>query len=77
MLFRQKMSFSTACYVHYTRQLGAFVGDLSGVMTISDLAAITGLGWDTIKDIVKSRLEKDSGHPRLKEIKYLSIDEIY
>ena len=46
-------------------------------MTISDLAAITGLGWDTVKDIVKARLEKDPGHPRLKELKRLSIDEIY
>jgi hypothetical protein len=46
-------------------------------MTISDLAAITGLGWDTVKDIIKARLEKDYGHPRLKELKRLSIDEIY
>lgn len=46
-------------------------------MTLSDLAAITGLGWDTVKDIVKARLEKDYGHPRLKELKRLSIDEIY
>ena len=46
-------------------------------MTLSDLAALTGLGWDTVKDIVKARLEKDYGHPRLKELKRLSIDEIY
>ena len=26
-------------------------------MTISDLAAITGLGWDTVKDIIKARIE--------------------
>ena len=64
-------------YVRYTRRLQAFVEDLSGRMTISDLAAITGLGWDTVKDIVKARLEKDCGHPRLKELKRLSIDEIY
>jgi transposase len=64
-------------YARYTRRLQAFVEDLSGRMTISDLAAITGLGWDTVKDIVKARLEKDCGHPRLKELKRLSIDEIY
>jgi transposase len=64
-------------FVRYTRRLQAFVEDLSGRMTISDLAAITGLGWDTVKDIVKARLEKDYGHPRLKELKRLSIDEIY
>jgi hypothetical protein len=64
-------------YVRYTRRLQAFIEDLSGRMTISDLSAITGLGWDTVKDIVKARLEKDHGHPRLKELKRLSIDEIY
>ena len=64
-------------YVRYTHRLQAFVEALSGRMTISDLAALTGLGWDTVKDIVKARLEKDHGHPRLKELKRLSIDEIY
>lgn len=46
-------------------------------MTVSDLAALTGLSWDPVKDIIKARLEKDCGHPRLKEIKRLSLDEIY
>ena len=44
-------------------------------MTVSDLAALTGLGWDTIKNVVKARLEKDFGRPRLKELQNLSIDE--
>jgi transposase len=47
------------------------------MMTVTDLAAVTGLGWDTVKKIVKSRLEKDYGHPRLRRIWRLSIDEIY
>ncbi len=46
-------------------------------MTVTDLAAVTGLGWDTVKNIIKARLEKDYGHPRLKEFRRLSIDEIY
>ena len=46
-------------------------------MTVSDLAAITGLSWDTVKQIVKEALEKDYGHPRLNDLKRLSIDEIY
>jgi transposase len=46
-------------------------------MTVTDLAAVTGLGWDTVKSIIKARLEKDYGHPRLKELQRLSIDEIY
>lgn len=46
-------------------------------MTVTDLAAVTGLSWDTVRNIIKSRLEKDCGHPRLKELQRLSIDEIY
>ena len=64
-------------YAHYTRRLEAFVNDLRGLMTVSDLAALTGLSWDTVKGIVKSALEKDYGQPRLKDLRYLSIDEIY
>jgi transposase len=64
-------------YAHYTRRLEAFVNDLRGLMTVSDLAAITGLSWDTVKHIVKRALEKEYGHPRLKDLRYLSIDEIY
>ena len=47
------------------------------MMTVSDLAALTGLSWDTVKEIVKASLERDYGKPSLKELKYLSIDEIY
>lgn len=64
-------------YAHYTRRLEAFVNDLRGLMTVSDLAAVTGLSWDTVKHIVKRALEKDYGHPRLKDLRHLSIDEIY
>jgi len=46
-------------------------------MTVADLAAFSGLTWDTVKSIIKRRLEKDYGRPRLRDIKRLSIDEIY
>ena len=61
----------------YTHRMKAFIEDLYGVMTVSDLAAITALGWDTVKNIVKAKLERRDGHPRLKGLRYLSIDEIY
>jgi len=64
-------------YTSYTRQLQGMVEDLWGMMTVTDLAAVTGLGWDTVKNIVKNRLEKNYGHPRLRSLKRLSIDEIY
>ena len=44
---------------------------------MTDLAALTGLGWDTVKNIVKDRLEHDYGHPHLRSLQRLSIDEIY
>ena len=74
--FRGVPPFAPA-YARYTHRLQAFIEDLRGMMTVSDLAALTGLGWDTIKNIIKARLEKDFGRPRLKELQNLSIDEIY
>ena len=38
--------------------------DFTQVMSRSDLARLTGLGWDTVKDLVKERLERDHGGPR-------------
>jgi len=32
---------------------------------------------DTVKDIVKKGLQRDYGAPRLRDLKHLSIDEIY
>jgi transposase len=74
--FRGRPPFAPP-YASYTHRLETFVGDLRGVMTITDLATVTGLGWDTVKGIVKKRLQRDYGAPRLKDLKHLSIDEIY
>jgi transposase len=51
--------------------------DLSRMMTILDVAELTGLCWDTVKDLVKERLAKDYAHIRLKELRRLALDEIY
>ena len=74
--FRGRPPFAPA-YVRYTHRLQTFVEDLAGRMTISDLAALTGLSWDTVKAIVKARLETTYGQPRLTELQRLSMDEIY
>ena len=47
------------------------------MMTILDVAELTGLSWDTIKGLVKKRLAKDYAHIRLKDLRRLAIDEIY
>jgi len=46
-------------------------------MTITDVAEVTDLGWDTVKGIVQARLQKDYGHIPCRHLKYLSIDESY
>ena len=44
---------------------------------MADVAALTGLSWDTVKDIVKAHLARTHGHPRLKELRRLSIDKLF
>ena len=46
-------------------------------MTLSDVAAMTLLGWDTVKAITKKHLAKDYGRPALGDVRYLAIDEIH
>lgn len=46
-------------------------------MTLRDVAELTALNWDTVKDIVKRRLRRDYGRIDLNGVRYLSIDEIY
>ena len=46
-------------------------------MTIRDVAGVTGLSWDAVKQIVKQRLQKDHGRLSYKHLKLLSSDEIY
>ncbi len=73
---RDRPPFAPA-YAWYTYSLQRLVESLWGMMTVTDLAAVTGLGWNTVKNIIKSRLEKDYGHPQLRPLQRLSIDEIY
>jgi len=46
-------------------------------MTVADLAAVTGLSWDRVKEIITAHLEKTHGHPWLKELRRLSIDQLH
>jgi transposase len=63
--------------VRYTRKLENFVDQLSRIMTLLDVAVLTTLSWDTVKEIAKRRLRRDYGRIDLKGLRYLSIDEIY
>ena len=46
-------------------------------MTLSDVAIMTRLSWDTVKSITKSRLAKEYGKPVLHGVRDLAIDEIH
>jgi len=74
--FRGSPPFARA-QVRYTRKLEELVDQLSRVMTLRDVAELTALDWDTVKEIAKRRLRRDYGRINLKGVRYLSIDEIY
>jgi transposase len=57
--------------------LSRFVYGLSRVMTLSDVAEVTLLSWDTVKAITKTHLARDYGKPALRGVRYLGIDEIH
>ena len=40
-------------------------------MCLADVARFTGLGWDTVKELVQERLEADYGRPDLRGLRYL------
>ena len=63
--------------MRYTHKLQKLAEQLSRLMTLLDVADLTALNWDTVKDIVKRRLRRDYGRVDLKGVRYLSIDEIY
>lgn len=60
----------------YTRSLKRYILDLSGLMTISDIALLLGMTWDTIKDIQKENLQTRYGNPDLSKLTDIAIDEI-
>jgi transposase len=46
-------------------------------MTISDVACMLQLSWDTVKEVVKKRLSIDYARIDLKDVKHIAIDELY
>ena len=62
---------------HYTRSLERFVIDLCRVMTIVEVAELTGFSWDTVKDIDKKYSKKEYKSVSLKNIHYIAIEKIY
>ena len=74
-VIREKLGFA-APYRCYTHALERYVVQLSGAMTIQDIGDLTGLGWDTVKDIIKRHLQSEYRRIALDEVRRLMIDEI-
>lgn len=60
----------------YTKALARYILDLAEHMTIKDIADHLSLGWDTVKEIVKTDLAKHYAKPPLAQVRQLAIDEI-
>jgi transposase len=60
----------------YTRAFERYVLELSRRMTIGDVAAHLGVGWDLVKDIQRRDLSRRFARPKLKHLKRIAIDEI-
>lgn len=60
----------------YTKAFARYALELSRHMTIRDVAAHLGVGWDLIKEIQKAQLARRFRKPRLRGLRLLAIDEI-
>jgi transposase len=64
-------------YRQHTRHFERYALELSREMTISAVARHLGVSWDLVKDIQKRNLGKKYARPRLKDLRFLAIDEIH
>ena len=60
----------------YTSSFERYALELGRRMTIRDVAAHLGVGWDLIKDIQKRDLSRRFAKPKLKHLRHMAIDEI-
>jgi transposase len=60
----------------YTRAFARYALELSRYMTIQDVARHVNVGWDLIKEIQKSYLQKHFSRPKLSKLSQIAIDEI-
>jgi transposase len=60
----------------YTKRMQTYVISLSRIMTVKDLAKHTGLGWDLIKEIIKTNLKRKLKKRTLRKVRRIAIDEV-
>lgn len=59
----------------YTYKFKQFVLDLCKIGTMADVAKLLRVSWDTVKDILKSELDRKYSRPDLSNLRYIGIDE--
>jgi transposase len=60
----------------YTSSFERYALELGRHMTIRDVAAHLGVGWDLIKEIQRRDLQRRFAKPKLKHLRHIAIDEI-
>jgi transposase len=62
-------------YARVTRRLAESVVRMCQVLPIKHVSAFFSLGWDTVKDLDKSALERRLGPPDLSNLEIIAMDE--
>lgn len=70
-----KIGFANPMEAH-THMFERYAYDLCRMTTLTRVARHLGVSWGTIKGIEKKFLQTRFGHPRLKDLRYIAIDEI-
>ena len=73
----EDFEFTPAPKVHYTCSLARTVIELREEMSINAIAKYLNLHWGTVKDIEKRFLKKKYKKIKLKDVRYIGIDEVY
>jgi len=60
----------------YTRAFARFARDLLREMTMLAVANFLGVGWDLVKDILRTHLEKRAERRSFRKVRRIAIDEI-
>lgn len=74
---QEPISFCPGPYARHTKPLARYVIGLRSQMSIRAVAQLTGLNWETVKNIEKAYLERKYKRIRLKDTTVLGIDEVY
>ena len=60
----------------YTKRFARYALELARCMTMWDVAQHLGVGWNLVKTIVKEELQRRFSRPRLRDLRWIAIDEI-